>query len=152
MDDAFGPKTVIITALIILLIGAIGILSVDQTHILFTTVVDAKAAGSGPFSSLGEQTFLAFAIIVGLVAAPVQAASRSLLARLAPPDKITQYFGLFAFSGKVTAFLAPLVVAIVTQQTGSQRVGMAALLAFLIVGAAMMAFVRVAPQKIESPI
>lgn len=147
LDDAFGPKTVIITALVILLIGAIGILSVDQTHILFSTVVDAKAAGSGPFSSLGEQTFLAFAIIVGLVAAPVQAASRSLLARLAPPDKITQYFGLFAFSGKVTAFMAPLVVAIVTQQTGSQRIGMAALLAFLIIGAAMMAFVRVAPQQ-----
>ena len=55
--------------------------------------------------------FLAFAILVGIVSAPVQAASRSLLARIAPPDKITQYFGLFAFSGKVTAFLAPFFVA-----------------------------------------
>ena len=142
LDDKLGPKTVIITALLILLCGAIGILSVDQTHVLYTTDVAAKAVGSKPFSSIGEQVFLAFAIIVGLVAAPVQASSRSLLARLAPPEKMTQFFGLFAFSGKVTAFLAPFIVAIVTQQTGSQRIGMASVLAFLIIGVVMMLFVR----------
>ena len=142
LDDKVGPKTVIITALLILLAGAIGILSVDKTHILYTTDVAAKAVGSKPFSSIGEQTFLAFAVIVGLVAAPVQAASRSLLARLAPPEKMTQFFGLFAFSGKVTAFLAPFLVAFVTQQSGSQRIGMAAVLAFLIIGVVMMLFVK----------
>ena len=147
LDDKLGPKTVIITALLILLIGAIGILSVDATHIFYTTDVAAKAAGSKPFSSPGEQTFLAFAIIVGLVAAPVQAASRSLLARLAPAEKMTQFFGLFAFSGKVTAFLAPFLVAFVTQHSGSQRIGMAAVLAFLIIGGLMMLFVRVSPRK-----
>jgi MFS transporter, UMF1 family len=145
LDDKFGPKTVIVTALTILLIGAIGILSVDKTHILFTTEVAAKGAGSGAFSSNGERTFLAFAVIVGLVAAPVQAASRSLLARLAPAEKMTQFFGLFAFSGKVTAFLAPFLVAIVTQQSGSQRIGMAAVLAFLVVGGVMMLFVKTKP-------
>lgn len=142
LDDKLGPKAVIIGALIILLIGAIGILSVDKTHILFTTDVIEKAVGSKPFSSIGEQTFLAFAIVVGLVAAPVQAASRSLLARLAPEEKMTQFFGLFAFSGKVTAFLAPLLVAFFTQYSGSQRIGMSAVLAFLIVGAVLMLFVR----------
>ena len=146
LDDKFGPKTVIIAALLILLGGAIGILSVDQTHILFTTEVAAKAEGSKPFSAIGEQVFLAFAVIVGLVAAPVQAASRSLLARLAPADKITQFFGLFAFSGKVTAFLAPFLVALVTQVSGSQRIGMSAVLAFLIIGAAMMLFVKTQPN------
>ena len=147
LDDRFGPKAVIITALLILLAGAIGILSVDRTHVLFATEVAAKPAGAAPFSSIGEQVFLAFAAIVGLVAAPVQAASRSLLARIAPADKITQYFGLFAFSGKVTAFLAPFIVAALTQYSGSQRVGMAALLAFLIVGVVMMLFVRTKPYE-----
>lgn len=142
LDDALGPKTVIILALIILFIGAVGILSVDKTHIFFTTDVAEKIAGSKPFSSLGEQTFLAFAVIVGLVAAPVQAASRSLLARIAPAEKMTQFFGLFAFSGKVTAFMAPLVVALATQTSGSQRIGMAAILAFLVIGGVLMLFVR----------
>jgi MFS transporter, UMF1 family len=142
LDDKLGPKTVIITALLILVVGALGILSVDKTHILYTTEVATKAVGSKPFSSLGEQVFLFFAIVVGLVAAPVQAASRSLLARLAPAEKMTQFFGLFAFSGKVTAFLAPFLVAFVTQQSGSQRIGMSAVLAFLIIGVVMMLFVR----------
>ena len=142
LDDHAGPKAVIIASLFALIIGAAGILSIDKTHILFTVEVAEKAAGSAPFSSPGEHAFLVFAIIVGVVAAPVQAASRSLLARIAPPEKITQFFGLFAFSGKVTAFLAPLLVAWVTLATGSQRIGMAAVLAFLVAGIAMMPFVR----------
>lgn len=147
LDDKLGPKPIIITALLILLVGAVGILSIDQTHILFKTEVAAKVSGSAPFSSIGEQAFLAFAIIVGLVAAPVQASSRSLLARLAPADKITQYFGLLAFSGKVTAFMAPLIVAFVTQETGSQRYGMSAILGFLVVGILLMLFVRTKPHS-----
>jgi UMF1 family MFS transporter len=149
LDDKLGPKTVIICALVALTAGAIGILSVDKTHVLFTTDVVEKVAGSKPFSSTGEQVFLAFAILVGLVAAPIQAASRSLLARLAPEEKITQYFGLFAFSGKVTAFLAPFCVAFLTQVSGSQRIGMSAILAFLLIGIVMMLFVRMRPPTSE---
>jgi len=146
LDDRLGPKAVIIGALLALIVGALGILSVDKAHVLFTTEVVEKIAGSKPFSATGEQVFLAFAILIGLVAAPVQAASRSLLARLAPADKITQYFGLFAFSGKVTAFLAPFFVAFVTQESGSQRIGMSAIFAFLLIGVIMMMFVRTRPR------
>ena len=138
LDDRLGSKTVIIGALLLLMVGAIGILSVDKTHIFFLQDAAAKQAGAAPFSSVGEKVFLAFAVLVGAVSAPVQASSRSLLARLAPPDKVTQYFGLFAFSGKATAFLAPFVVASVTSITGDQRIGMAAILAFLIVGVLLM--------------
>jgi UMF1 family MFS transporter len=142
LDDRAGSKTVILVSLLLLIAGALGILSVDKTSVLFGTPVEPKAVGSGAFSSVGEWTFLAFAMLVGVVAAPVQAASRTLLARLAPPDKMTQYFGLFAFSGKVTAFLAPFAVATVTAMTCSQRWGMAAILGFLILGMALMLPVR----------
>ncbi|MCC7252758.1 MFS transporter [Hyphomicrobium sp.] len=142
LDDRIGSKTVIIVSLLLLLVGAFGILSVDPTHVLYVSEVAPKVAGSEPFSSTGEKVFLAFAVIVGLVAAPVQAASRALLARLAPPEKMTQYFGLFAFSGKVTAFMAPLLVAVVTQASGSQRIGMASIAVFLIAGLVLMIGVR----------
>ncbi len=142
LDDRVGSKTVIVSALLLLIIGALGILSVDKTHVLFTVDVAAKVPGSRPFSSAGEMAFLAFAVLVGVVSAPVQAASRALLARLAPPEKMTQYFGLFAFSGKVTAFLAPFLVATVTAATGSQRWGMSAILVFLIAGIVLMLPVR----------
>lgn len=146
MDDRLGSKSVIVASLLLLLAGALGILSVDREHVLYVQAVAPKAAGSAPFSSVGEWVFLAFAVVVGTVAAPVQAASRALLARLAPPDKITQYFGLFAFSGKVTAFMAPLMVAVVTQATESQRIGMASISFFLVAGLALMLFVR-APHE-----
>lgn len=142
LDDRVGSKKVIIVSLVLLLIGAFGILSVDPNHVLYVTEVVPKAFASAPFSSAGEQVFLAFAVLVGLVAAPVQAASRALLARLAPPEKMTQYFGLFAFSGKVTAFMAPLLVAAVTQATGDQRMGMASIAVFLIAGFVLMLKVR----------
>lgn len=142
LDDRIGSKTVIVASLLLLLIGAFGILSVDRDHVLYLSEVAPKEAGSAPFSSSGERVFLAFAILVGLVAAPVQAASRALLARLAPPEKMTQYFGLFAFSGKVTAFLAPLLVAVVTQVSGSQRLGMASIAVFLVAGLLLILGVR----------
>ncbi|WP_295559107.1 MFS transporter [uncultured Hyphomicrobium sp.] len=142
LDDRVGSKTVIILSLLLLLVGALGILSVDAGHVLFVSEVAPKVTGSEPFSSAGERVFLAFAVLVGLVAAPVQAASRALLARLAPREKMTQYFGLFAFSGKVTAFMAPLLVAVVTQATDSQRIGMASIAVFLVVGLILMIPVR----------
>ena len=147
LDDRFSAKFVILGALVILLVGALGILSVDATHVLFVVPVEPKAPGSAPFSSTGEQVFLAFAMVVGLVSAPVQASSRSLLARLAPQEKITQYFGLFAFSGKVTAFFAPLLVATLTAVTHSQRIGMSAIALFLIAGIALMLPVRSPPKE-----
>jgi len=142
IDDWISAKFVIVSALVILVVGAIGILSVDGSHVFFFVDVAPKAAGSAPFSSTGERVFLAFAIVVGIVSAPVQSSSRSLLARLAPRDKITQYFGLFAFSGKATAFLAPLLVALVTALTQSQRLGMSAIVLFLLTGIALMLPVR----------
>jgi UMF1 family MFS transporter len=146
-DDRFSAKAVILAALLILLVGAFGILSVDKTHVFYLVEVAPKAAGSAPFSSTGEQVFLAFAVVIGMVSAPVQASSRSLLARLAPPEKITQFFGLFAFSGKVTAFLAPFAVATVTAATDSQRLGMSVIALFLVAGMLLMLPVRSPVRK-----
>lgn len=138
LDDRVGAKAVIVGSILILLIAFLGILSVDKQSVLFILPIAEKAPGSGAFSSQGEKVFLAFSILIGLVAAPVQAAGRSLLARLAPPERMTQYFGLFAFSGKATAFAAPLAIAVVTSTTGSQRWGIATTALFLIGGLIFM--------------
>ena len=122
LDDRFSAKSVILTRACSSCSSAPSA-SCRSTRPTSSTSSRSppKVPGSAPFSSIGEQVFLAFAMVVGLVSAPVQASSRSLLARLAPPEKITQFFGLFAFSGKVTAFLAPFLVATLTAVTGSQR-------------------------------
>nr|WP_153343872.1 MFS transporter [Roseospira navarrensis] len=73
---------------------------------------------------------------------PVQAPSRTLMARLAPPEMRAEMFGLFALSGRITAFMGPLVLGWVVALTGSQRLGMASILLFLIPGLLLMLTVR----------
>ena len=75
---------------------------------------------------------------LGLFVGPAQAASRSLMARLAPKGQETEFFGLFALSGRATAFLGPTLVGIVTSASGSQRLGLASLLVLLVAGAALL--------------
>ncbi|MGG6495762.1 UNVERIFIED_CONTAM: MFS transporter, partial [Bacteroidetes bacterium 56_B9] len=63
--------------------------------------------------------------------------------RLAPRDRLTQFFGLFALSGKLTSFLAPLAVGLVTALTMSQKAGMAVLIVFFLAGLVLLLRVRV---------
>jgi UMF1 family MFS transporter len=80
--------------------------------------------------------------MIGAAGAPLQAASRSLLIRMAPKDRIAQYFGLFALTGKVTSFIGPLLIGIVTAATSSQKAGMAVLVLFFVTGLVLLARVR----------
>lgn len=142
LDDRLGARPVIMLGLIGLIIACAGVLSVDKTHVLYVLEVESASASSGLFASTGEKIYLLFSIGIGLVAGPIQAASRSLLARLAPPEMMTEFFGLFAFSGKVTAFAAPLGVGIVTGLTGDQRLGIASIAVFLVGGFLLLLTVR----------
>ncbi len=142
LDDRIGPKAVIIGALVIAFVAAAGVVSIDETHVLFTQEVAAKTPGSGFLASTAERWFLGFTIFVGFVTGPLGASSRSLMARLAPKDRITQFFGLFAFSGKASSFVAPLLVGGLTAATGEQRWGLAVVLVFLAAGLIMMPMVR----------
>jgi UMF1 family MFS transporter len=65
---------------------------------------------------------------------PNQAASRSLLGRFVPPEKETEFYGFFAFSGKATAFLGPAVYGAMTTAFGNPRYGVGAIIVFFIIG------------------
>lgn len=71
---------------------------------------------------------------IGIFFGPAQAASRSLMARIAPREMRAEMFGLYALSGKATAFLGPAILGWVTVVADSQRVGMATVLVFFLVG------------------
>jgi UMF1 family MFS transporter len=142
LDDRKGSKAMIVGTLVLFIAASIGVLSVDQDHVLFVVPVEPKIAGSAPFSSLGEQVYLAFAMLIGIASGPIQSSSRTLLARMCPPDKVTEFFGFFSFSGKITAFAAPLAIGAVTHTTGSQRIGIAMSLVFLIAGLLLLLRVK----------
>lgn len=142
LDDIAGSRRVIAVSLALFILAAIGVLSVDKDHVLFVVSVAPKLAGSGIFSSTGELVYLAFALLIGIASGPIQSSSRTLLARMSPPEKTTEFFGFFSFSGKATAFLAPLAIGLATALTGSQRIGIGTSLVFLIAGLWLLLRVR----------
>jgi UMF1 family MFS transporter len=111
IDDLLGAKPTIMASLVGLLVFGALILVVDS-----------------------QAWFVALGCGIGLFIGPAQAASRSLMARLAPAEVRTELFGLYALSGKATAFIGPALVGWVTVWADSQRAGMATILVFFLAG------------------
>ncbi|CAD5271929.1 MFS transporter, UMF1 family [Bosea sp. 62] len=143
LDDAIGGKPVILGAIACLLFACIGILSLGPGQVAFVIEAAPATPGDGLFASLPEKVYLGLGLLIGLVAGPLQASSRSLLARIAPPARIGEFFGLFALAGKVTSFLGPTLVALATTVFASQRAGLAVLIGFFLTGAWLIAGVKV---------
>ncbi|MEQ8371126.1 MAG: MFS transporter [Alphaproteobacteria bacterium] len=111
LDDRLGPKRVIVVSLAAMIgLGLPLLLTTDITM----------------FWILGTA--------LGLFFGPVQSASRSAMARLAPVGMQGEMFGLFALSGKITAFVGPLLFAWLSVMFDSQRAGMAGAVALVAVG------------------
>ena len=151
LDDRIGSKRTIVMSVVGLIVATLGIISITvdgrggegrMDTIFFFVHYAVAPPGEGMFTTLAEQIFLVFGILIGIFGGPAQAASRTMIARLAPVEKIGEFYGLYALSGKATAFMAPLVVALITGITQSQRAGVAIILVFLVLGLLLMLPVR----------
>lgn len=101
---------------------------------LFSIVI----LGSGIILTHTKWIFWFLALIASAFIGPVQSASRSLMARIAPRELMTEMFGLYALVGRVTAFLGPWLLGLVTLHFHSQRAGMSTIFIFLILGGALL--------------
>ncbi|WP_286956762.1 MFS transporter [Brevibacterium sp. UBA7493] len=111
LDDRFGPKSVIIGGLIVLIVAG--------TPIVFTDSVTV---------------FWVCAMVLSFCVGPVQAASRSFLARITPPEKAGENFGLYATTGRAVSFLGPAMFAVSIATFGFQRAGVIGIIAVLALG------------------
>ncbi len=137
LDDSLGPKRVIAVSMLILLLAIVTILTVDRDSILFVEVA-APLPGGALFTAASERAYLVLGCLIGAAGGPLQAASRTLLIHMAPKDRIAQYFGLFALTGKVTSFVGPLLIGVITAVTASQKAGMAVLVLFFVAGLVLL--------------
>lgn len=142
VDDWLGPKWVIMAGIVVLSAGTVAILSIAKTHIFFFVPVAPPVPGGGLFASAAELTFLLVGLVVGLAIGSVQAASRSMLVRVVPHDKVAEFFGLFALSGKATSFMVPGAISVVTALSGDFRIGLTPILVAFIIGLIGMFFVH----------
>jgi UMF1 family MFS transporter len=141
LDDRLGSKPVIVASLSLLLFSLGALLSIGPDYI-GPFKVAPPTPGDGLFASAGEKAVIVVGALIGFAAGPLQAASRTFLVRVAPPERITQFFGLLALSGKVTSFLGPLLVGLLTTVLQSQRGGISILTIFFVAGMVMLAQVR----------
>ena len=78
--------------------------------------------------------FWVLAFVVGMFQGGVQALSRSHFAKIIPPEKSGEYFGLFDICGKGASFLGTMIVSVGSQLTGSANVGVGSLIVLFLVG------------------
>jgi MFS transporter, UMF1 family len=85
--------------------------------------------------------FWALAFMVGTVQGGTQALSRSLYASMIPAYKSGELFGFYGVMDKFAGMIGPSVMGLVAAATGSTRLGILSVLAFFVVGAAVLALV-----------
>ena len=142
LDDLIGSKRTVQLAIAGVIVATLGIVGVTEKHIFYVVPVEALSPTRGLFGSLQEKTLMGFALLLGFCMGPMQAASRTMIGRLAPEGMTGEFYGLFALSGRATAWMAPLAIGIVTAASGSTRIGMACVLAFLVLGFLLLWSVR----------
>jgi UMF1 family MFS transporter len=146
LADSYGQKKTIILSLFIW---------------IFTILLAFFSSGKNSFlviyttSKLNMDPDLvvrSFFYLVGLSAGSVmggtQSVSRSLMSKLTPPDRKTEFFGFYSFFGKSSAIVGPFVFGIVSYVTGQQRLAILTIGIFFIVGLAILKYVN-DPRPIE---
>ena len=134
VDQKLGSRITILISLVLLLIATVGIVSTEKASTLFGWIQLPTADNGGIFATGAEKAYLLYGILIGLAFGPVQASSRSYLARNITIAEAGRYFGIYALSGRATSFMATLSFSIATYLSGSAHIGMATLIVFLGLG------------------
>lgn len=136
-DRRFGPKAVIGTCILVLTAVCLVIVTTSQQTVLGLPVSD----GSG----LPDAVFYICGCAIGAAGGVIQSASRTMMVNQSDPERMTEAFGLYAFAGKATAFLAPSLIALTTRLTEDLRLGVSPIIALFLIGLILLRFVKFQP-------
>ncbi len=142
MDQRHGPKPVIVVCIVLLSLACLAIISTTPTEAFFMPVGTPDQP-----SSLPNLVFYLAGALIGAAGGSIQASSRTLLVDQVPPSDVGKAFGLYALSGRATAFIGPLAIAWVTAISDSQRVGVTPIIVLFVLAALLLPFVRSASEE-----
>jgi UMF1 family MFS transporter len=129
-DDRFGPRSVILVALVGLVVAGLAVFF---------------------FHDGGQTVFWVGGLFLCLFVGPAQSASRSFLTRVTPLHRQGEVFGLYATTGRAATFFAPLLFTGFIALFGAQYWGMLGIVLVVAVGLVLFLFVR-APKIDEAAI
>lgn len=134
MDSRVGPKPVIKVAIWALILVSLIIVGMSR-ETLFGVPIPAD-------SSLPDIIFFVCGSVIGGAGGAIYSSSRSMMVRHTNPDRPTEAFGLFALSGKATAFAAPMLIGLVTYLTGNIQYGFIPVIILFILGMILLKWVN----------
>ncbi len=134
VDRRIGPMPVIVFCVIMLASVSLLIITITPGSVLFIPIAED--------SPMPDVTFFIAGAVIGAAGGALQASSRNMMTRQANPVRMTEAFGLYALSGKATSFLAPALIALTSQLTGSQRLGVSPVVGLFILGLILLIWVR----------
>ena len=147
LNDRIGSKNVINISLWGLLISGLLALSVDKNTIFYFIEVEVfssrvETLTLGMFNSISQVAHTLIVIGIAIFYGPTQTAARALMVKLSPPEKTTEFFGLYAFAGKSTSWLVPGLMSLILLIDNDLQHAMLAIILFNILGIVTMMFVR----------
>lgn len=134
LDRRIGPKPIIIACCIILILTSGLIISLTPSSVLGLSLPEGSALPNILFYLAGA--------LIGAAGGVLQASSRNMLTHQANPKRMTEAFGLYALSGKATSFIAPALIALTSDLSGSQRLGVTPIAGLFILGLVLLAWVK----------
>jgi MFS transporter, UMF1 family len=142
LDDAVGPKTSLKLELGLLIIIEGLALGMAKDRILYQPW-QGEPLWNGPmFTTLPELVFLGLGCLIAITVTAAYASSRTMLTRVAPPEQLGVFFGLYVLSGAATMWLGPMLIEGATRMGGTQAIGLTPILGMLGVGWLLLFAVR----------
>ncbi|MCF3974157.1 MFS transporter [Paracoccus salsus] len=138
-DRRWGPRPVIIACTLALILVCMTIVGMDRQSLYGMALPRAPLLAGLHAPDL---IFFACGVLIGGAGGALQAASRTMMVRHTTEERATEGFGLYALSGKATAFLAPFLIATVTDLTGDQRIGISPLIVMFLLALVLLGWVR----------
>lgn len=146
LDSTIGPKRAVQIEIAGALACLVAQLGMGREKVFFLWTFDPAAQAplwNGPmFRTLPEVLYLIIGFGVAVFVTGSYASSRTLLTRLAPPERMASFFGLYSLSGTVTMWLGSLLVGVATAVVGTQQAGFIPIAGLLVLGLTGMFFVR----------
>jgi len=140
----FDPGEVLIFGIVLNVVAGLGALGfgflddrLGGKNTLLITLAGLITATAIAVAAPNKTWFWAAGVLIGIFVGPNQSASRSLMGRFVPEKHRGEFFGFFAFSGKVTSFMGPMILGALAVPFG-MRVAVASLIVFFLAGALIL--------------
>ncbi|MEL7026267.1 MAG: MFS transporter [Pseudomonadota bacterium] len=133
-DQRLGPKPVIRFNILVLIAVCCIIVGMSRQSLFGVPLA--------PGSALPDIIFYICGAAIGGAGGALYSASRSMMVRHCQVENAAEAFGLFALTGRATAFLAPALITIFTGLTQSNQLGFLPVIFLFVLGYALLTWVK----------